>query len=433
MLPHRIYLNLAAFVVLFAMLAAWAAVNLIRPDLLRDTYRVEARFADATGLRRGVEVTFRGVRVGEVAAVDLDPGAAVVRLAIDSRRELPAGATAGVRRRSAVGEPYVAIDPPAGWGPGGPTIPTSGYVIPIESTSTPLAYGDLFAAADELLTNVDRADLHTVVAELATALEGRGDELRRIITNSADAASTFADGGAELDRLSVELTALTGTLADTSGTIAQSTDDLTTLVESLSSRAADIQTLLERTPPLAERVDAILEASYFQLQCGLEASGTIASIIGTDETISQITRLLRAAETAAVVIPQGVYQGPDGRYLSGTFGFAPGELVEYATFPEFAATRDVARCPTRTLPIAPGVGDRPTSEAEAVAPTADDGTRSREADHTGRDRRRAPTGDTADEGEDTMWLLLVATLATLAVMTRTAVAAIVARRKERPA
>jgi len=349
-LPRRIYLNLAAFAVLFVALAAWAAVNVIRPGILQDTYRVEARFAEATGLRPGVEVTFRGVRVGDVAAVGLEPGAAAVALDIDSRRELPLGATAAVRRRSAVGEPYVAIDPPPGWAPGGPTMPTSGHVIPIETTSTPLAYGDLFAAADELLTSVDRGDLHTVVSELATALEGRGDELRRIITNSADVASTFADAGTELDRLAVELTALTGTLADTSATIADSTDDLTTVVESLSSRAADIQTLLARTPPLAARVDAILEASYFQLQCGLQASGTIASAAGTDETITQITRLLRAAETAAVVIPQAVYDGPDGRYLSGTFGFAPGELVEYTEFAEFDAPREVATCPTGTPP-----------------------------------------------------------------------------------
>src|SRR5581483_6190557 len=118
MLPRRIYLNLAAFALLFVVLAAWAAINVIRPDILRDTYRVQARFAEATGLRPGVEVTFRGVRVGDVAGVDLE---------IDSRHQLPLDATAAVRRRSAVGEPYVAIDPPPEWERGGPTMPTSGH------------------------------------------------------------------------------------------------------------------------------------------------------------------------------------------------------------------------------------------------------------------------------------------------------------------
>jgi len=428
MLPRRIYLNLAAFALLFVVLAAWAAINVIRPDILRDTYRVQARFAEATGLRPGVEVTFRGVRVGDVAGVDLEPGAALVGLDIDSRHQLPLDATAAVRRRSAVGEPYVAIDPPPEWERGGPTMPTSGHVIPVESTSTPLAYGDLFAAADELLTNVDRGDLHTVVSELATALGGRGDELRRIITNSADVASTFADGGTELDRLAVELTALTSTLADTSATIAESTDDLTTLVESLSSRAADIEALLDRTPPLAAQVDAILEASYFQLQCGLEASGTIAAVMGNDETIAQITRLLRAAETAAVVIPQAVYEGPDGRYLSGTFGFAPGELVEYPEFPQFDAPRDVAVCPTGTPPAPAGLQDSPVDGAETAtsAPPATagpDGT-----DHVGLEDAAASTAGTGDDGGERSWLLAAAALL---VVAGTAAAVILNHRRTR--
>lgn len=407
MLPRRIYLNLAAFALLFVALAAWAAVNIIQPGILQDTYRVDARFEEATGLRPGVEVTFRGVRVGDVAAVDLEPGAAVVALDIDARRELPGGATAAVRRRSAVGEPYVAIDPPAEWSPGGPTIATSGHVIPIESTSTPLAYGDLFAAADELLTSIDRGDLHTVVSELATALEGRGDELRRIITSSADVVSTFAGAGAELDRLSVELTALTGTLADTSATIADSTDDLTTVVASLSSRAADIQTLLARTPPLAEQVDAILEASYFQLQCGLRASGTIASAIGSDETIAQITRLLRAAETASVVIPQAVYDGPDGRYLSGTFGFAPGEPVEYAHFTEFDAPREVAACPAGVQPAPGGLLDSAIDATGTAAATSDGAAGSSETDQARPDGAAAPAAGTGEEGGDLSWLPFV--------------------------
>ena len=74
MLPRRIYLNLAAFAVLFALLSAWAVQNVLRPDLLRETYRVDADFADATGLRTGVEVTLRGVRVGRVASVTLRAG-----------------------------------------------------------------------------------------------------------------------------------------------------------------------------------------------------------------------------------------------------------------------------------------------------------------------------------------------------------------------
>lgn len=362
MLPRRIYVNIAAFFVLFAALSVWAAQNVLRPASLADTYEVEANFTDATGLRSGVEVTYRGMRVGFVGKVSLAAESATVRLDVDADRELPVESTATIRRRSAVGEPYVAIDPPAD--PSGSTMPTDGtHVIDVGSTTTALAYGDLFDAADELLASVDPDDLDTVVGELADALRGRGDELHDLLGQTAEVTSTFAAGGGELDRLATELTALTGVLADKATTIADSTDDLGLLVDSLAASADDVNVLLDTTPGLAEQVDALLEASYFDIGCGLGATGSISEVVGDDRTISQIVRLLRASQTAAVVIPKAVLDGPDGRYLSGTFGFAPGEPVDYPEFETFEDPRAVAGCDQGTVPA---VGDLVPSLIEAV-------------------------------------------------------------------
>ena len=105
-LPRRIYINLLAFVVLFGVLVIWASDSVLDPGGFDRTYPVRVQFPDATGLRSGVEVTFRGVRVGEVDGVDVAAGSATARLSIDSDRELPLESTFAVRRRSAVGEPY---------------------------------------------------------------------------------------------------------------------------------------------------------------------------------------------------------------------------------------------------------------------------------------------------------------------------------------
>ena len=334
MLGRRIYLNIAAFFVLFAALSVWAVQNVLRPASLDDTYEVEANFTEATGLRSGVEVTYRGIRVGSVGKVSLAPESATVRLDIDADRELPLESSATIRRRSAVGEPYVAIDPPPD--PSGETMPTDDtHVLDVGSTTTALAYGGLFDAADELLASVDPDDLETVVGELADALRGRGDELHDLLGQTADVTSTFAAGGDELDRLATELTALTSLLADKATTIADTTDDLGLLVDSLAASADDVNVLLDTAPGLGRQVDALLEASYSDIGCGLAATGRISEVVGEDRTIAQIVRLLRASQTAAVVIPKAVIDGPDGRYLSGTFGFAPGEPVEYGEFQTF--------------------------------------------------------------------------------------------------
>lgn len=372
MLGRRIYINLAAFFLLFAALAVWAVQNVLRPASLKDTYEVEADFTEATGLRTGVEVTYRGVRVGTVGRVALAPEYATVRLDIDADRKLPIDSTAIIRRRSAVGEPYVAIDPPAK--PSGSTMPTDGtHVLGVESTTPALAYGNLFDAADNLLASVDPDDLDTVVGELADALRGRGDELHDLLGQTAEVTSTLAAGGDQLDRLAVELTALTGVLAEKATTIADSTDDLGLLVDSLAASADDVNTLLGTTPRLARRVNDLLETSYADIECGLAATARISEVVGEDRTIAQIVRLLRASQTAAVVIPEAVLDGPDGRYLSGTFGFAPGEAVDYPEFQTFEEPRAVPGCEQAAVPEVAGLVPSPIDEVPGVGRSGDAG------------------------------------------------------------
>lgn len=424
MLERRVYLNIAAFFVLFATLSAWAVHNVLRPASLADTYEVEAHFTDATGLRSGVEVTYRGIRIGSVGNVALAPESATVRLDIDADQELPLESTATIRRRSAVGEPYVAIDPPPH--PSGSAMPTDGtHVLDVGSTTTALAYGDLFDSADELLDSVDPNALQTVVGELADALRGRGDELHDLLGRTAEITSTFAAGGDELDRLAAELTDLTGVLAEKATTVADSTDDLGLLVDSLAASADDVNALLDTTPALAQQVTAILEASYSDIGCGLAATGRISEVMGEDRTIAQIVRLLRASQTAAVVIPKAVLDGPDGRYLSGTFGFAPGEPVDYPEFQTFEEPRAVAGCDQRTVPDAQGLGSSPIEGVPDVVHNGDGG-RGDEPAAAGPLERGEVSSDRVFDSVGGPWAIALALAAALVG------ASLLARRLRRP-
>lgn len=429
MLPRRIYVNLGAFVVLFVILMVWAVFGIIRPASLQDTYPLRLEFEDATGLRPGVEATYRGVRVGEVIEVSLADGGADVRLAVDADRHLPAGATAAIRRRSAVGEPYVSLDAPEGWESGDAMLAAGDEaVIPADRTSTGVAYGTLFDAAEELLVSVDRADLRTLTSELGTALRGQGDELRRILRNTSDTASSFAERKDELDQLAGELTALTRLLADKSATIAEGTDDVSALVGSLASSADDIDTLLARTPAVASRLDELLVAAYGDLRCTAAGAASISNVIDTEKTLRQITRLLRSAESAAVVIPKAIFEGPDGRYLSGTFGFAPGEFAEYPEFPQFAPTEDVAPCP-EGAPAGPGgLVDAPVS---SVSPDSDgnDGEGDDDGDDDDAAARRLTSAEGNEDGGIGLLPALVGALIAAAIATA-AVAALRNRRKD---
>lgn len=118
---NRIYLNLGVFAVLGVVMTVWAFSTIIRLDAIERPYRVSAEFVSSPGLIRGFDVAYLGVRVGKIGDVRLAPGKIVVGLDIDRGIRLPKGATAEVRRKSAIGEPYVELSPPA-TGVTGPTL-----------------------------------------------------------------------------------------------------------------------------------------------------------------------------------------------------------------------------------------------------------------------------------------------------------------------
>lgn len=78
-----------------------------------DGYRVNARFAQIDGLQIGSDVRISGVRVGRVAAHELDPQTffADVALSLDSDIRLPKDTSATIMSESLLGGKYVSLEP----------------------------------------------------------------------------------------------------------------------------------------------------------------------------------------------------------------------------------------------------------------------------------------------------------------------------------
>src|SRR5690606_12834600 len=162
----------------------WSFATLFEVDALDDPDFVTVEFESSPGLARGFEVAYLGHAVGSVHAVALQDGFSEVVLRIDAGEELPAAVDAMARRKSAIGEPFVELAPTPGTDPStGPRL-VDGDRIPLARTSSPISYGTLFKSVDALLAAVDPDQVGTVVDELAAALDGRGDDVRRIITGA---------------------------------------------------------------------------------------------------------------------------------------------------------------------------------------------------------------------------------------------------------
>ncbi|MEU8249149.1 MlaD family protein [Nonomuraea sp. NPDC048916] len=268
---NRIYLNLGFFVVLGVVMTVWAFSTIIKVDAITRPYRVSAEFASSPGLMRGFDVAYLGVRVGKIGEVRLATGKIVVGLDIDKEIRLPKGSTAEVRRRSAIGEPYVELSPPATGVTGASLAP--GDVIPMTSTSVPLDYRKLFEGVGRLLNAVPPRDAKTITHELAVALDGRSGAIRSVIDDAHDLTGTLADNSKLLDDLSVQLTQLTHTLAGRKDRLASGITDLSTVTGSLRASRADLNAFLDQGPGVFGRLDQAVKRARPGLSCLLTAAG----------------------------------------------------------------------------------------------------------------------------------------------------------------
>jgi phospholipid/cholesterol/gamma-HCH transport system substrate-binding protein len=258
MITRRTKLQLLVFALITMLGVSYVGARYARLDRLfvDRSYTVVAHFADSGGAFKGAEVSYRGVRVGQVSELVLTDDGVDLRLDIDDEfDDIPADARALVGNRSAVGEQYVELQPQSDKGP----FLTDDSEIARDRTSTPIQTDTLLTNLDETVRSIDQGDLRTVTRELGLALGGAGRDLQTILDTSNDFitaadqnfdvtvdlirnANTVLNGQVDSERafrrFARDLSSFTTTVADND-------KDLRTLIENGSIGANELRTFLE--------------------------------------------------------------------------------------------------------------------------------------------------------------------------------------------
>ncbi|MEU8403999.1 MCE family protein [Nonomuraea sp. NPDC048892] len=355
---HRIYLNLGFFVLLGIVMTVWAFSTIIKLDAIERPYRVSAEFVSSPGLIRGFDVAYLGVRVGKIGDVRLAPGRIVVGLDIDREIRLPKGVTAEVRRKSAIGEPYVELSPPAA-GVTGPVL-AAGDTIPLARTTVPLDYKKLFEGVGKLLNAVPPKDADTIVHELAVALDGRAPAIRRIIEDAHTLTGTLADNTEVLDDLAVQLTRLTHTLAGKRGQLASGITDLSAVTAALRESRTDLNAILDHGPGVFAQLDDAVRKSRPGFSCLLTAAGLPHRPAFSAATERNVHHLLSIVPTALSLSDDISDRRGDTVYGKAAFVFSvpggPQPAEEYAGPLGPPSVPKLRACPDRAPERDPGAG-----------------------------------------------------------------------------
>lgn len=219
--------------------------------------KITAYFSKAVGVYAGSEVKVLGVGVGTIDSVTPQGDRVRVEMTVDDGVEIPRDAQAVVVAPSLVSDRYVQLTPAYESGP----LMTSGTVIPLDRTATPVELDDLTNSVNDLATALgpnganENGALSNVLDTAAANLAGNGELFNQTIQQLSAAAEALSDSRGDLfttvDNLNTFTTMLAESdaqvrtfndqLAGVSGFLADDRDDLGTALNSLGIALTEVQ------------------------------------------------------------------------------------------------------------------------------------------------------------------------------------------------
>ncbi|MGV3759053.1 MAG: MCE family protein [Actinomycetota bacterium] len=408
-MSRRVLVNLVFFNAVFLAMLVWAAQNIITIDAIERPYEITGDFASTSGVLPDAEVTYLGVHAGRVSHVERIPEGVRITMKIDRGKEIPEASIARIFRKSAIGEPYIDFVPSDDYDEGSTPALEAGDHVPLDRTTVPLEFSELLRSASDLIASIEPETVSSLLHELSTALDGRGEALRTITTSFDDLTSTFVERTEQLDRLAENNTRLVGVLADHRLSLGASMTDLRVLTESLQRIDGDIDALLAQGPDFLRTTADLVADQKQNLDCLLTDLDPILRTLAGPDQLDQLSHVLARGPLAFGYAAAAIDQEDDGPWVRVNL------LVEVAGEPseQYVPPRSLPAVPTvpgcqSPLVAASVTAATPSQPGHAAAAAAPDPA-------TPTDEAAAPGPAVEDEAEQPSPLALTGAAVALAL------------------
>ncbi len=322
-------------------------------------------------LRQNSDVKARGVLVGEVRAIRAVPGGAEIDLALepDAVSRLPKDVTALLVPKTLFGERYVQLS------------------IPDDSTAAPLSDGDVITqdrsrnaielerVFDELLpvlTSVQPQKLASTLSAVATALEGRGEQIGDTLVAAANYLEEFNPHLPRLHENIRDLGEVAQLYGDISPDILDALTDASVTLGTVQDRGTQLRGLYAHVTVTATDLTGFLRANADNLirvsaesRAPLEAAaryspGFACTLKALDELKPAMDAVLGEGTDVPALRMQGtVTTSPRGKYVPGRDDPRPHADTGPRCYPSGITPRDDTPPPPArdtASPTVPGTG-----------------------------------------------------------------------------
>jgi len=279
---------LAGLAVVAVAVLGWYYLSV--PSLLGvDRYRLYADLPGSGGLYRTANVTYRGITIGKVTAVEPTKRGARATMSIDDGYRIPADASANVHSVSAVGEQYLDLVSTSNRGPylhNGQTITKS---------TVPGLIGPALDAANQGLAVLPKGKIASLLGETSQAVGGLGPSLQRLVDATGAIAHDFKENLGDVDDIIVHSAPIIDSQVNSGDSIAIWAANLNTLAAQTAQQDQAVQAILTNAPPTANQV----AATFRDVRDSLPQ--TLANL---EVVLEMLKRYHTGVEQALVFLPQ---------------------------------------------------------------------------------------------------------------------------------
>jgi phospholipid/cholesterol/gamma-HCH transport system substrate-binding protein len=291
MLTRFIKRQLVLFGILTAVALLVLGVYYLRiPSLVGiGQYQLKAELPASGGLYPTSNVTYRGITIGKVTAVEPTEKGAEATMSIDSQFKIPLDASANVHSVSAVGEQYldlVSEGKAHGFFSPGQTM-TKGTV--------PSEIGPALDTANRGLTVLPTDKIGQLLDETAESVGGLGPALQRLVDSTQAIVSDFKTNINQVDDIIQNSAPILDSQAVSSNAIERWAHNLNVLGGEAAGQDAHVKSVLTQAAPTADQLNSVFSGVRESLP------QTLANL---EIVIDMLKRYHPGVEQTLVFLPQ---------------------------------------------------------------------------------------------------------------------------------
>lgn len=241
--------------------------------------RITAVFNDIGQLPIGGKVRMGQAEIGRVASIRTRDFQAIVDLTIDPNVHLPADTQARLELISPLGEEYVMLQPPER--PQGNAMLTDGSVIPVRNTTRGPDMENTLAAVGALVNGSGIDQARTIVTELNTALNGREQKIRDLLSQLRQVLTSLDQHRADITRAIDSMHAVSGQLAQNRPTLEAAFTQIRPALDDLLSQRQQFATLLANTASLSTAAKGLVSQTDGSLTRQIHELGPVLKDLRT--------------------------------------------------------------------------------------------------------------------------------------------------------